>query len=202
MKPTPPPPPPPPKPYDARIEYLESSGQQWIDTGIIPDEDFTFDVEVSCETAFTHQIAYPVCGSRNSATDSPCLVGASGGFGIFVDFGDYSQTRLDYHDARVGTKYRIYNSKSYRSINELSASTQASRPFENRYSFYLFNINGNIAGWNTGTVRISSVKFNNGLTFDAIPVRVGNVGYMYDKVSGRLFGNAGTGDFILGPDIE
>lgn len=35
-----------------------------------------------------------------------------------------------------------------------------------------------------------------------IPVRKGDVGYMYDLVSGQLFGNSGTGDFILGPDIE
>ena len=35
---------------------------------------------------------------------------------------------------------------------------------------------------------------------DLIPVRVGQVGYMYDKVSGQLFGNVGTGDFGLGPD--
>jgi hypothetical protein len=35
---------------------------------------------------------------------------------------------------------------------------------------------------------------------DLIPVRIGNVGYMYDKVSGQLFENQGTGNFILGPD--
>lgn len=34
-----------------------------------------------------------------------------------------------------------------------------------------------------------------------IPVRAGNVGYMYETVSGRLFTNAGTSPFILGPDI-
>ena len=33
-----------------------------------------------------------------------------------------------------------------------------------------------------------------------IPVRVGQVGYMYDRVSGQLFGNQGTGNFILGED--
>lgn len=37
---------------------------------------------------------------------------------------------------------------------------------------------------------------------DYIPVRIGEVGYMYDKVSGELFSNAGSGSFILGPDIE
>ena len=39
------------------------------------------------------------------------------------------------------------------------------------------------------------------LVRDYIPVRVGQVGYMYDKVSGQLFGNSGTGNFILGNDI-
>lgn len=37
---------------------------------------------------------------------------------------------------------------------------------------------------------------------DLIPVRVGQVGYMYDRVSGQLFGNEGTGAFILGPDVQ
>ena len=39
-----------------------------------------------------------------------------------------------------------------------------------------------------------------GQHFDLLPVRKGNIGYMYDRVSGELFGNAGTGDFIIGPD--
>ena len=35
---------------------------------------------------------------------------------------------------------------------------------------------------------------------DIIPVRVGDIGYLYDRVSGQLFGNSGTGAFIIGPD--
>ena len=51
-------------------------------------------------------------------------------------------------------------------------------------------------------VRIASAKMYDGtvLIRDFIPVRKGHVGYMYDKVSKRLFGNSGTGSFILGPD--
>jgi hypothetical protein len=41
---------------------------------------------------------------------------------------------------------------------------------------------------------------NNILVQDLVPVRKGNVGYMYDMVSGKIFENAGTGSFILGPD--
>jgi hypothetical protein len=44
--------------------------------------------------------------------------------------------------------------------------------------------------------------YNDSIVLDLIPVRVGTIGYMYDSVSGTLFGNAGTGDFILGPDIN
>ena len=54
------------------------------------------------------------------------------------------------------------------------------------------------------TVRLYNVELlKNGVKLrDFIPVRVGEVGYMYDQVSGELFGNAGSGSFILGPDID
>lgn len=35
-------------------------------------------------------------------------------------------------------------------------------------------------------------------TLDLIPVRKNGKGYMYDRISGELFG---TGDFIVGPDV-
>jgi hypothetical protein len=34
-----------------------------------------------------------------------------------------------------------------------------------------------------------------------IPVVVDGVGYMYDTVSKKLFGNVGTGNFVIGPEI-
>lgn len=54
-----------------------------------------------------------------------------------------------------------------------------------------------------GKVRIYYLKVFKGPepVFDAIPVEKEGVGYMYDKVSERLFGNAGTGEFVIGPVI-
>ena len=59
---------------------------------------------------------------------------------------------------------------------------------------------------NLNTSYFSSCKFHylkfrgrDGL-LDIIPVRVGDVGYLYDRVSGQLFGKSGTGAFIVGPD--
>lgn len=61
-------------------------------------------------------------------------------------------------------------------------------------------VSGTYTKWNG---RIYAVQITQGteIIMDLIPVRVGNVGYMYDKVSGNLFGNSGTGSFTLGPDV-
>jgi len=53
-------------------------------------------------------------------------------------------------------------------------------------------------------MRIRSVVIrdtNNKIIFDAYAVRKRNVGYFYDKITGTLLGNAGTGNFALGSDI-
>ena len=57
---------------------------------------------------------------------------------------------------------------------------------------------------NSTMQRLYYLKIVNGddVVLDLVPVRVGDEGFMYDRVSGKLFGNAGTGRFILGPDIN
>ena len=59
----------------------------------------------------------------------------------------------------------------------------------------------------SGEARWYGVKFYEAglnLILDLKPVRVGigdnAVGYMYDSVTNQLFGNAGTGAFVIGPD--
>lgn len=42
---------------------------------------------------------------------------------------------------------------------------------------------------------------NDNLIYDFAPIRVNQVGYLYEKVSGKLFANQGSGSFTLGPDV-
>ena len=58
------------------------------------------------------------------------------------------------------------------------------------------------------SVKIAYMQFfeNGSLVRDFIPVRFTNElgqseGAMYDKVSRQLFRNAGTGQFVIGPDV-
>ena len=70
----------------------------------------------------------------------------------------------------------------------------------------MFCINNNGTPYGIGTQkRLRNIKIYDGdstLVFDGIPVRKKGVGYIYDKVTEQLFGNANsTGDFTLGPDV-
>ena len=62
-------------------------------------------------------------------------------------------------------------------------------------------------GEETAVATISGCRNGHGiLAFDGIPVRVGSgagaVGYLFDRVSGTLFSNAGTGAFTYGNDLK
>jgi hypothetical protein len=61
---------------------------------------------------------------------------------------------------------------------------------------------GTIGNYSKAKVYYCKIWNGGNLVFDAIPVRVGQVGYMYDRVSGQLFGNSGSGDFVLGNDVS
>lgn len=95
----------------------------------------------------------------------------------------------------VDTDYELVFSNHQYLINGVSKTSTLSNPtFENTNPIVIFS--DKFMG------RLYYLKFTKGGTVvcDLIPVRVGQVGYLYDKVSGNLFGNSGTGNFILGPD--
>jgi hypothetical protein len=72
------------------------------------------------------------------------------------------------------------------------------------FPLYLFAANvSDTASFMSYGKRIYGCKITEGseVVADFIPVRKGTVGYLYDRVSGKLFGNDGTGDFVLGPDV-
>ena len=50
-------------------------------------------------------------------------------------------------------------------------------------------------------VRIYTDKSKSVLISDLVPVRIADEGFLYDRVGGGIYGNIGTGSFILGPDL-
>lgn len=184
-------------PYDAEVEYLESSGTQYIDTAI----KFNGAMNIKC--------VFQNIDATATARDRRFFGGADGWLGNGVSFAENNFAFFNqrgslfyYNDTYVhtltliGRALKIDNVTKYTfSANSNTAKTSIALFAEHRPTMYLSYL--------TGRIKSFSIGYNSDANdvIDLIPVRVGTTGYMYDKVSGKLFGNSGTGNFILGNDI-
>lgn len=203
-------------PYDAEIEYLESSGTQWIDTGITQN---SLNIEIGLQIQWV--------GSSISLFESFFAYMTNDGIVPRCGIHKYKDKWM------FGTNSTMITAKSIdKNIHNIfltgDSSTQKEQLYldgtplksgdriiptgisSNNIHFYMFGRNRNGDADNLATIRIMSCWYkqftDEGHTtiaqeIDMMPVRVGQVGYMYDKVSGQLFGNQGSGSFILGNDL-
>ena len=204
-------------PYDSEIEYLESTGTQYIDTGIVPDIDTGIEVTYMKEST-TQNRNETIFGLMNEQNTSTCWYGVTvnGTTSVptYIRFGRQTHWSVGAHRA----PYDVVNTISLNYNNNRKSTTSNTNMvfdfsgagsynmnydplFTALYSILLFSMNGckqypNLIG------RIYGCKITQGnsVIMDLIPVRKGTVGYMYDRASGKFFGNSGTGDFVLGPD--
>lgn len=180
-------------PYDADIEYLESTGTQWINTGILYQIGMSVHMDAVCTDRFTETqiLAAP-------STNLYCWLGSLNFNGGSFGWGYKNSSVIGRSNVRTSLIFTYYSTMSMLSGNGVSIT--GNRSFNPTTDpIYIFGFNGEYLS----SARIYSCQFydaDNNVLADFIPVKKGNIGYLYDKVSGQLFGNAGTGDFILGPD--
>lgn len=180
--------------YDAEVEYLQSTGTQWIDTGYQPT------------TTTDAMIKFTATQNGNS-----WVMGTITWWGVRCYF-DTTPKQVEFANSSV-----VFSRAgvAYTQGDVVTLSLQGSEVFADGTKIGEItrnNASGNLAifGYQgkNGTAnllipgRVYFVKLwqDGNLIRDFIPVRVGSSGYLYDKVSGSLFGNQGSGSFILGPD--
>lgn len=196
--------PPEPLPYDTEVEYLKSTGTQYINTNIIGGSTLTYDICVWVDSGDSGFL-----GSRKDSNSRTCWMLAAS-FLIQCGYGSsYKNSANAYSQKWVTLRSYNANSKHNVDINSNGVTETVTvgnvQSFTNTQPVYLFGMNNNGSLLTSfpcvGRVKYCKLYNNETLVCDLIPVRVGQVGYMYDKVSGRLFGNSGTDSFILGPDV-
>lgn len=186
-----------PIPYQ-QVEYLESTGTQYLLTGV-PSSGSNY-IKIKLIDYFTdqHLGSWPF-GGRNSFLSNE--------FGLFISADDSTVLARNGSTAITCETFSTYPSSS---IVRLGHSVVAIKTY--RYTYTQQNFSGSYSvilfGLNNGGTAING-KFKIGATYisgasvtrDFVPVRVGNVGYMYDKISKQLFGSYTTDDFLPGPDV-
>ena len=193
-----------PLPYDAEVDWLQGDGVAYIDLG------------------------YGVTETTESYLDIgfyPTHLGGNGEYFAGWQFSNGSGGQWITILKTGQTKY----SNGLTAYFTISPTPEDYVEMHLQSGDYHANINGERVVTKTGTTNIRywatffrrTDKYNSDVTkgllscaklvyakggdgtneFDLIPVRKGSFGYMYDRVSGRLYGNAaGTGAFVIGPD--
>ena len=195
----------PPLPYDAEVESLESTGTQYMLTGISPvvgdiltiETDVQYSSGISSDTWLT--------GFWNNSSSS-CLIGTYQNQIYFTYNRDSnnaktSQGLYDRHRIRFNVPGGIYIDDTLLS-STVANDTALTATFSSGGGMPVFcrRFGGDYGGFIKAKCWSFKIWVNHVLVRDYVPVRAGTVGYMYDRVSGTLFGNAGTGVFVIGPD--
>ena len=195
-------------PYDAEVEWLYNSGlTQYINTGIIPtsltEVSLGFDIIEPATNLFRtfggtfilNNVYATYAILRHETTQG------SNDYNFRVNYNDTINATL-----AVGSHDVVMNEYGTRAlkVDGTTMGTFTGSTFVN-LPIFLFCRNTSGVGETQYSIpiklRYCKIKDDNGtLVRDFIPVRVGSVGYLYDRVSGKLFGNAGTGAFVIGPD--
>lgn len=189
-------------PYDAEIEYLESTGTQWINTNVFANLNTIVELEGAMTTVFNDNVF--IGGDEGGSTLNSFVIESYKhlGFLLCLDgrapcfVSRFSDT--NYHHIKACKNYLIIDDSQFSTYEQ-----GVPQSFTSKQPLYMFGWNRSGSVGFYGKVRISYLKIFSDTTLirDYIPVRKDGVGYMYDKVSGQLFGNVGTGDFVLGNDV-
>lgn len=179
------------------VEYIKSSGSQYIDTGFVPNQD----TRVVCDAVFSPEgtSSQYFFGVRVSSTSRQFgLRGTSSGYQIKYGNVDGGTTS----GVEAGRILIDFN-KNKLSVGSLSLSNDYAT-FTCPGNMYLFAANNNGAVYANCTATVYSMQiYDNGvLVRDFIPCKnASGVAGLYDVVGGKFYGNAGSGSFAAGDEV-
>ena len=182
-----------------QLDYIESDGTQYIDTGFIPDSNTKIDLDVAYTTLTTSVSyvvgAYVANGNRNNIYASSSQAWSAG----YGEKYGVSSTTIN-----TDQKYNVILDKNKLYIDGSLAVVLQSQTFNNTVNAYLFARNQGNEVTAFASIKLYRCKIydNDTLVRDFIPCKNSNneVG-LYDLVTKTFFENQGTGAFTAGNEV-
>lgn len=202
------------------VEYIESTGTQYIDTGTVLNNGCTITIDFSIEELTVNRVVYGWRRKGLYSNPYQFYIGANSQKVRYVAVGvsSYivSPSSKYGHAFEYGIKNRIVIDSVNKRILVNDVVTDCNENFDNgnafnedgssEYNPYLFAFNNSDsvgATCNDSKIYGYSVKYENELSQNFIPCyrKSDNEPGMYDTVSGTFFTNAGTGEFLVGNNV-
>ena len=191
------------------VEYLKSSGTQYINTGIIPtvhtgvkvrghftsvQNENNIILGASDQTAFANGKPYSIDSFPN---------GVYFPFGGFV--GDSTDTLTITQIANTQYEYTLNYMDSGKASVDTLQMTLPTRTSMTSKALYLFCLNGNGTAGYYSHFALEYLQITQGesVIHDYVPCyrKADNVAGLYDLVTGTFYTNAGTGSFTVGANV-
>lgn len=183
-----------------QLEYIESDGNQYIDTHWKPNNATRIELDIQADTTLGE---CQIVGSRtNTGSSDWFLLLITSGKRYRFDFGS-KKVELSTNAPRSG-KIHIVMNKNRITVGSVSGIA-TSATFRSKHSIYIFAVNTENNKTKNLAAKILSCKIYNDdeLVRDYIPMKyyTGEIG-MYDLVHDQFYGNSGTGSFVAGPVVK
>lgn len=192
-------------PYDAEVEWIGVRQNAWVvlDNGFVPnDNNVTIDADITF-------VGYPTSSNwaiwfvaRSSSTDGSYRMIRSSTANLIIfnyNTSDTDSSTFTFSPS-VNMRYNIHMEYGKAIVNGNRYNISTNTVSQNTDSFIVGD-NAPTRGTNLN-VHSFVVRHNDIVVIDAIPVRKGQVGYLYDRVTKRLFGTAGENPLIVGQDKQ
>lgn len=197
--------------YDSEIEFLQSTGTQCINTGVPTTLPIVVEVDFEFASIAGNNVVFGSVMPSSSYSNRCFLVTSSTG-GNYLSLGvseNYINPKTNVWAINSGIRYKAnFGFSSTGCSLEINGQTiysdSTSRSLSTNYNIYVFaRNNADTIGSDTySMIKLYGMKIwtNNHLVRNFIPVRKYIHGHLYDSVTNSLFGNIGSGDFVLGAD--
>ena len=187
-----------PLPYDAEVEWIQGDNSSWIDLGISPND--VNNIRVKFETANESHSNNPmIFGGEKFSISNFLLTMQSNGYIRYWGVGSAVAVCSDQEVAEYEFNLVRKNSTTgvaigYKGGVETYRNDSETITYSGAGNLFLFSIAG---GLRASAIKLKELNINGE---QYIPVSVDSVGCLYNLASDRLYRNAGTGAFIIGPD--
>ena len=184
------------------VEYIESSGTQYINTQYIINSNVRFELKTSI-SSFAGGSWHTLFGGRMYWNSSDAFdIGYSASGYMYVNIGGVNPSV--YTNISLNTVYEIVADKDKTIVNG-NVSSYSSSLTSGTYNIYLFALNNLGSVDEYGRIKIYTFKIYEGDTLvkDYVPCyrKADNVIGMYDTVTNTFLTNAGSGTFTKGADV-
>lgn len=189
------------KPYDAEVEWIQGVPLYMIDCDVkVNNNGYSIVSRVLIPPSSGYVDIFEKRTRKGETANYWFLTLAPNNQMAFSVNTTYFYFKVDSSIRNTIVDVNVYSNSVLLQWNNTSVAQTVSTPATGKSTIMLFNVRPD----RKNGVRMYYFRLqapDGSIIRDMIPVRKGNIGYMYDKVSGRIFGNAKTtGYAIIGPD--